>query len=705
MSFINPFLIIGIIAAGIPLIIHLWSRRQAKLLDFSSLQFLMALNRKKVKRLKLKQILLLILRMLIIALIALALARPVIEGKWAMAAGSRAKRSVVIIIDNSYSMSHAGLEGDRFKIAKDKAVQILDSMQSGDDASLILMSDYPEVIFKRLTSDIGQVKDAVYSARISHRGTYVMPSLKEAFSILNDSKKPYRQIYLISDLGENGWRNWRKETFPQEIGLSVIRIGDKQVNNCYIDNIAISSGFAGVGMLLQFTARVKGNSDKVAASLIIDGEKEEQGIVSNNAVSFSHVFLTPGIHTGEVRLSSDQLEVDDVRYFAISVIGQTKVLIVGEANFYINLALNPSDSTIPGSEPMVIPSSASIEELGSISLDQYSAVILSDAKKLNDSAVRNLSSFFSKSSSKKPEVINGNIIIFLGKSSDRDWYNASFALMPASLASRASYSQNPLRISKWDSSHPIFRIFDEKDAADTLRSPETYSAFPMVPKSNAKIVASFDRNIPAIIEMVSEKRNKVILFNSSPDPEVTDLPLKPVFLPLIHQTLLYMVSDDDNRNIQIGDSYIKNIYENAANPEIILPSQSGLAGKEQAITIKPEFTNLEQGIGKQVKYASADYAGIYKLRYMSENTMRQDYFAVNLNTKEESDLKSLSDEEIIDKLGSQIRLSSSYKYTEEAIAPEKRKEIASTLLVIAAILMMLEIPLASRYKERIKDEG
>jgi len=99
LNFLNPFLLIGIIAAGIPLLIHLWSRRRAKILDFSSIQFLMSLHRKKSRRLKLQQILLLILRMLIIVLIALALASPIFSGKWAMAAGSRAKNSVVIVLD------------------------------------------------------------------------------------------------------------------------------------------------------------------------------------------------------------------------------------------------------------------------------------------------------------------------------------------------------------------------------------------------------------------------------------------------------------------------------------------------------------------------------------------------------------------------------------------------------------------------------
>ena len=105
MSFVHPFILLaGILAAGIPLLIHLWNRRQAKVVDFSSIRFLVSLQSRRVKRLKLKQILILIIRMLIIALIALALARPILTSKWAIAAGGQAKSSVVIILDNSYSI-------------------------------------------------------------------------------------------------------------------------------------------------------------------------------------------------------------------------------------------------------------------------------------------------------------------------------------------------------------------------------------------------------------------------------------------------------------------------------------------------------------------------------------------------------------------------------------------------------------------------
>ena len=116
MGFLNPILLLGVLAAAIPLLIHLWSRRQAKRVDFSSLMFLLVAHRQNVRRIQLKNLLILFLRVAIIALIALALARPLLKSQFSFA-GARAKTSAVVILDNSFSMGYQGVQGQRFEKA------------------------------------------------------------------------------------------------------------------------------------------------------------------------------------------------------------------------------------------------------------------------------------------------------------------------------------------------------------------------------------------------------------------------------------------------------------------------------------------------------------------------------------------------------------------------------------------------------------
>ena len=154
MGFLNPILLFGILAAAIPLLIHLWSRRQARRVDFSSLMFLLVAHRQNVRRIQLKNLLILLLRVAIITLIALALSRPLLKNQFSFA-GARAKTSAVIILDNSFSVGYQGVRGQRFEKAKEVALEVVDSLRHGDSVAVILMSDIPDAIFLKLTRDPG----------------------------------------------------------------------------------------------------------------------------------------------------------------------------------------------------------------------------------------------------------------------------------------------------------------------------------------------------------------------------------------------------------------------------------------------------------------------------------------------------------------------------------------------------------------------
>ena len=80
MTFLNPLLLLGLLGMAVPVLIHLLSRRTARRVQFSSLEFLRNLERKSMRRVRVRQWLLLVVRMLIVATLALAMARPTLVG-------------------------------------------------------------------------------------------------------------------------------------------------------------------------------------------------------------------------------------------------------------------------------------------------------------------------------------------------------------------------------------------------------------------------------------------------------------------------------------------------------------------------------------------------------------------------------------------------------------------------------------------------
>ena len=72
MTFLNPFVLIGLAAASIPILLHLFNLRKLQKIEFSTLTFLKELQKTKIRRLKLRQLLLLFLRTMIVVLVVTA---------------------------------------------------------------------------------------------------------------------------------------------------------------------------------------------------------------------------------------------------------------------------------------------------------------------------------------------------------------------------------------------------------------------------------------------------------------------------------------------------------------------------------------------------------------------------------------------------------------------------------------------------------
>ena len=146
MTFLNPAILFGLLAASIPIIIHLLNLRKLKKIDFSTLQFLKELQKNKIRKIKIKQWLLLALRVLIILCIVTAFARPTLVGVSVGGTTSAAKTTAIFILDDTFSMSVIDQEGSYFNQAKESIKDILDQFEEGDEFGLVLISHQPDEI-------------------------------------------------------------------------------------------------------------------------------------------------------------------------------------------------------------------------------------------------------------------------------------------------------------------------------------------------------------------------------------------------------------------------------------------------------------------------------------------------------------------------------------------------------------------------------
>jgi hypothetical protein len=133
--FLHPVYLYGLLAASLPILIHLLNRRRMKRLRFPAVRFIL-LSQKRISRsYRLRHWLLLALRTMAILLLALLLANPIFQTGAGLFAGG-GPVSLVIVLDNSLSMTWSG-DGSGFKQAKEAARLLIAALNEGDRAALI----------------------------------------------------------------------------------------------------------------------------------------------------------------------------------------------------------------------------------------------------------------------------------------------------------------------------------------------------------------------------------------------------------------------------------------------------------------------------------------------------------------------------------------------------------------------------------------
>ena len=527
MAFLNPLFLFGLLAAGIPLIIHLWNRRRVVTIDFSSLMFLMAAHRENARRFQLRQLLILLLRMAIVALIALALARPFLTLGLPVAS-VRAKTDVVIVLDNSYSMGYQDVDGIRFEKAKTLATDILDTLRHGDSAALILMSDIPNPIFRQLTPDLRSVTAAVNTATVSYRTTNVQPSLELAHEILAESEQLNKELYLISDFARNGWENWSRLLNRSGARVSLIPVAAGEAHNTNIEEVRPSNQLIGVNLPLQLNVTTANHSVAPLAqnmlTLFIGAEKQKTVSFSAAAneslnTTLTYNFSTPGTHIGYFTLTEDRLNIDNRRYFALDVIGEVRVLCVGEQTEYLALALNPHKNSRqpsvsvsnqqkdflnapPTADTMILPTQCTPTAFESFPLEDYDVIILADVPKITRQIGAQLQEFIRHGKS---------VIAFVSRHSDTDSYNSlSDVWLPAQLGSTLTWTP-PQQVRAYQEGHPIFDIFPN-DGFSTQYAPQFYSGVLLRPTPVSEVIAHFNDDTPFLVER-HQGTSTVLLYN------------------------------------------------------------------------------------------------------------------------------------------------------------------------------------------------
>jgi len=137
IGFLHPWALAGLLAAAIPILLHLLARREPPTVVFPAVRYLITTTREHQRRLKLQHLLLLLLRTLLIVALVLAAAGPTVPSR---GVAGHAPSALVLVVDNSPSSGVVVAGASRLSQLQAAAHRVL-GRATPDDALWLLTAD------------------------------------------------------------------------------------------------------------------------------------------------------------------------------------------------------------------------------------------------------------------------------------------------------------------------------------------------------------------------------------------------------------------------------------------------------------------------------------------------------------------------------------------------------------------------------------
>lgn len=688
MIFLNPTVLLGLLAAGIPILIHLLNLRKLKKIEFSTLAFLKELQKTKIRKIKLKQWILLALRVLIIIFLVLSFARPTLESVDITAAASKAKTSSVFILDDSYSMSLINDNGSNFNKSKEIISTLLKDLQEGDEALIIPTTNPFDK--NELTSNRTLLETELDLVEISKGKNRLPESINEALKYLSQSQNLNKEIYLFTDLQQNNIDN----DFQFEIQnvsdarIYIFNFVNSDKGNLGITEFSLNNQLIEKDKPISFSSIIANSSQKNVesiASLFINGKRSAQKSLSiqpgeSELINFETTLTEDGLISAELTIEDDDIIGDNEAFLSLLVPEAIKVLLIYD---------NQSDAAFIESALQNDITKNKIE-LSKYSSDNVFSSLISETDVV----------IYIGEKIKTAELINSesrkNLILFPPSNSNQNSYNGFLSRINLpNRFNKIELRDNTIQFDEIDFKHPIFGGLFNEDEKPSVNSPSITKYYKSSSNLNGKRIISLIDKSPLIYESSNENIT-MINFNLSPVLSWSDFPLKSLFAPIIIRSIFYLSSSEalqKSINSLEEISFEKNQFRSNII-SVLKPS-----GKRDIISSDSLNT------GNRYNYSKTDETGIYKVY---DNINLTTSFSVN-HYNEESNLAWSNEESftnfINDVSDNIIFLNSNDNFKEKINQTRFGTELWRFFLILALIAAILEMIISRNTKKDLADLG
>jgi hypothetical protein len=670
LVFLVPVALAGLVALGVPLVLHLRRRERERPTRFPSLMFLQQVSVTTARRRRITDWPLLLLRAAIVTLLVLAFARPVIRPRrGALATGGT--RRVVIALDRSMSMQRAGV----WQAARDSAHAILRSLRGGDRVAVIAF-DAGATIVQPLTADDGAAAAAIDRVQPGSGSTHYAAAMRAASQLLvAEVGQTGGEIVVVTDLQRNGAAGMNGATLPPRVQWRAVDVapgvhGNSAITGIELERVANNDTTRPrLALSAEIVSHALPAPRRVHVTLLANGHAAGATDLTLPAdglatASFRDIPLPVGAVRVRVSVTPDSLVADDVFRAVVPADPISRVILVADADeppaelFYLEQALG-----VVGN-PALHVERRTAGSLSAAVLHGALAVIVDDATLPSGAPLRALTAY----------VQAGGGLVDLAAA--RSAHRVAVELLPGTVLGMIDRTADDGgMIGMTAVEHPIFAPFRGTSAA-ALRSARFFRYPRLISGSHAQVLARFDDGSAAVLAR-DEGAGHVVMTAVPLDATSGDFPLQAAYLPFVRAMVMYVGGAGQPLPWHtVGDAWLVP----AEVREPIVRTPSGALLRPQRI-----------GAARTVTLDEAGFYAVYDGRATGDPWAT---LAVNPDPRE-SDLAPMRARDMLvgvrqDSLGSAASAAS------DLVDVERRQRIWRTLLLLAALALLGELGMSSR---------
>jgi hypothetical protein len=369
MTFVNPWiLLLGALAATLPVLIHWLTRPRPIVLPLSTVRFVQQAVQERRARRRLRDYLILAARIAAVLLLAGAMARPLLGRRPPPAADAQALATRVVVLDVSQSM--AARTGGVQSIERARPVAATQfAFQPGLAVNLLLCGATVRSVFDRPSTNFGALREDLGKAAALPERLSAQAALNAAAAMVSaeggKGAQQRREVVIVSDFQRTQWATADFSVFPRDTQIVLESVAPAETpSNIAVLGVACS-GRAEVGRPLAIQIDV-GNFSTAARPVELELTIESAtyhltGLCSAGGKTSLSTEIVPraaGWQAGRAKLvgTSDALVEDDSRPFVLDVrqppvfalITRESAAVRPGSSYYLERALLPAAAAAGG---------------------------------------------------------------------------------------------------------------------------------------------------------------------------------------------------------------------------------------------------------------------------------------------------------------------------------------------------------------------